>query len=115
MVKALENVSNLREYSTAMDILSRSWLTDSDGTSRLDWARNWTVKWFGTKRTKVIRRNPEIIFDEVDHVGEVAILDVGSCNGLLADALLVENGEKSYQGEFGNYFTMGIFFIFKKV
>merc|ERR1711990_928735 len=64
--QALENISNLKEYSNAMDILSRNWTHDSDGSNRLDWARNWIVKYFEVKRSKLIRRNPDILFDDLD-------------------------------------------------
>ena len=52
--------------------------------SRIEWAKNWTSKWFNEKRSKVIRRNtytnPEIVFDE-SSAPKIKVLDVGSCNG----------------------------------
>ena len=52
--------------------------------SRIEWAKNWTFKWFNEKRAKVIRRNEytnqDIIFEE-SSTPKLKILDVGSCNG----------------------------------
>lgn len=102
--QALENVSNLRSYSAAMDILSRNWNIEADGFNRLDWARNWILKYFEVKRTKLIRRNPEVKFAELQmspmplneqeegsRVPLINVLDVGSCNGLLGSDLKSEN------------------------
>ena len=86
-----------------MDILSRNWNLESDGFNRLEWARNWILKYFEVKRTKLIRRNPEVKFDELQmspiplddqeempRVPLINVLDVGSCNGLLGSDLKSE-------------------------
>ena len=112
--QVLKNADNLKEYASAMDILSRNWATEGDGIrnvakniyfrlkrynqgsargnpsyncnrkSRIEWAKNWTLKWFNEKRSKVIRRNEftntEIKFEDCS-TPKLKILDVGSCNG----------------------------------
>ena len=76
-------------------------LSFPDGSNRLDWARNWIVKYFEVKRSKLIRRNPDILFDDLDLYTNssssttnkplINILDVGSCNGLMGSELKLEN------------------------
>lgn len=86
--QVLKNADNLKEYASAMDILSRNWATEGDGISRIEWAKNWTLKWFNEKRSKVIRRNEftntEIKFEDCS-TPKLKILDVGSCNGLFGE------------------------------
>jgi len=86
--QVLQNADNLKEYASAMDILSRNWATEGDGISRIEWAKNWTLKWFNEKRAKVIRRNEytnqDIKFEE-SSTPKLKILDVGSCNGLFGE------------------------------
>jgi len=76
-----------------MDILSREWVSNGDGLSRIEFTRLKIIDFFTLKREKCMRRNPEINLENVDSEN-IKILDIGSCNGLLADSM-----EKPYRVE----------------
>ena len=58
--QALENTQVLKEYSAAMDVLSKQWVNNGDGVSRIEWAKIKINEYFETKRDKFIRKNEEI-------------------------------------------------------
>jgi hypothetical protein len=43
-----------------MDVLSKQWVNNGDGVSRIEWAKIKINEYFETKRDKFIRKNEEI-------------------------------------------------------
>ena len=71
-----------------MDKLSRDWKSNGDGISRIEFAKLKMVEYFTKKRAKFIWRHQDMKLElgilDPDHI---KILDVGSCNGLLAESV----------------------------
>lgn len=86
-LQIVKDKKTLREYASAMDVLSRNWEKEGDGVSRTEWCRRKLTDYIEKRHAKFCKQHADLEIQSLPANRKLKVLDVGSCNGLTKELL----------------------------
>ena len=73
----MKDKKTLREYASAMDVLSRNWEKEGDGVSRTEWCRQKLTDYIQKRHAKFCKQHADLEIQSLPANHKLKVLDVG--------------------------------------